>query len=221
MCSALWLLETARDVMNVAAGGLLICQAKAIADARVRTLLVLHVLQDGEPQAIDCLASCYDDTSRPPLLSYKHIQAHLSSTAAGHGQLAVSQAVEDSSAGDLQQPAAGITGEGLRPSSNTSLGGSGGSGGSWAAADGSGPLLQYSGSSSGSEPPGSAPLTLHQQQQQQLAGADSWQVLFEGLEQTQPAVTVTDPLLDFGCCSRLSPSEPRTFQVRPQQGKLS
>lgn len=173
---------------------------------------MLRVLQDGEPQAIDCLASCYDDTSRPPLLSYKHIQAHLTSAAAGHGQLALSQSMEDISTDDLQQQAARSTGEGVRPSSNTSLGGSGGS---WAAADGSGPLVQYTGSSSGSEPPGSTPLALHHHHQQQLAGADSWQVLFEGLEQTQPAVTVTDTLLDFGCCSRLSPAEPRTFQVRP------
>jgi hypothetical protein len=156
------------------------------------------VLQDGEPQAIDALASCYDDPSRPPLLSYKHIQAHLSRAA--EGQLPVCETLDSSMSGQQQQSA----GRSELGSSSTGPAGTNSSSG----------LVQYS--SSGSyEPdaPGPASLLQQQQPQQQLAGLDSWRVLFDGLEAEQPAVTVSNTLLDFGCCSRLSPAEPQSFQV--------
>jgi hypothetical protein len=183
-------------------------------------------LQDGEPQAIDALTSCYDDTSRPPLLSYKHIHAHLERAAAGQEQLPASQPMDDSSStGQLQQAAADAAfgGSGssmqlgstaLSAGSRRDLGFSTGSAGT----NGSSGQLQYGSSGSyGTDALGSASLVPYQQQRQQqrqqLAGSDSWQVLFDGLEATQPAVTVSDTLLDFGCCSRLSPAEPQSFQV--------
>lgn len=163
------------------------------------------LLQDGEPQAIDALASCCDDTSRPPVLSYKHVQERLCSSSSSSSYAQHS---------GQQQP------EGLAGSSGTyMLGGTGSSGassGGWGAQEGSSSGSgQQSSSGPGGETAGSALLAPYQQQQQQqLAGADSWSLLFDGLEQQQPAVTVSDTLLDFGCCSRLSPSEPQTFQVR-------
>lgn len=72
--------------------------------------------------------------------------------------------------------------------------------------------MRYS-SDSSYEPDASGCASLLQQQQQQLAGPDSWGVLFDGLEAEQPAVTVSSTLLDFGCCSRLSPAELQSFQV--------
>lgn len=182
-------------------------------------------MQDGEPQAIDALASCFDDTSRPPLLSYKHIQAHLERAAAGREQLPASQALDGSSStGQLQQAttdaALGGSGSTMQLSSAVFSAGSrrdlGLSAGSARADSSRSGQLQYSsGGSFGADAPGSASLVPYQQQQQQqqLAGSDSWQVLFDGLESVQPAVTVSDTLLDFGCCSRLSPAEPQSFQV--------
>lgn len=165
--------------------------------------------QDGEPQAIDALASCYDDTSRPPLLSYKHIQAHLS--RASGGQLPVCEALDSSTSGQQQQTA----GHGGLGSSCSSGGSAGSRSGLWAStgsavANSSSRLMEYS----RYEPDASGCASLlQQQQQQQLAGSDSWRVLFDGLEADQPAVTVSSTLLDFGCCSRLSPAEPQSFQV--------
>lgn len=200
------------------------CWDRVLKDACVRLLTA----QDGEPQAIDALASCYDDTSRPPLLSYKHIQAHLSRAAAGQGQVPDTQSLDSSMPGQQQHAAADRT-----YGSNSSSGGSSGlSSGpqrdlafsSGSAGANSSALLQFgsigsSGGGYGSDPLGSASLT--QQQQQQLAGSDSWQVLFDGLEAVQPAVTVSQTLLDFGCCSRLSPAEPQSFQVSTQRTTLA
>jgi hypothetical protein len=165
------------------------------------------LLQDGEPQAIDALASCYDDTSRPPVLSYKHIQERLCSSSSSSSSYA-------QHSGQQQAAAEGEAGS----SGPYMLGGTGSSGassGGWSAQEGSSSGSgQQSSSGPGGETAGSALLAPYQQQQQQrLAGADSWSLLFDGLEQQQPAVTVSDTLLDFGCCSRLSPSEPQSFQV--------
>lgn len=162
------------------------------------------MLQDGEPQAIDALASCYDDTSRPPLLSYKHIQERLSlgGSSSAHMQQAAGDVFACSSgAGALD----GTGSSGMCSGSSGATGSS--SGGLW---------QQGSGTCQGVDAAGSGLLAPHhqQQQQQQLAGADSWSLLFGGLEQGQPAVTISDTVLDFGCCSRLAPSEPQTFQVR-------
>jgi hypothetical protein len=180
-------------------------------------------LQDGEPQAIDALASCYDDTSRPPLLSYKHILAHLERAAAGQEQLPASQPLDGtSSMGQLQQAAADAanssSGSSMQLGSTVLSAGSqrdlGFSAGAAGTNSSSGQLQYSSGGSCAVDVPGNASLVPYQQQQQQqLAGSDSWQVLFDGLEAVQPAVTVSDTLMDFGCCSRLSPAEPQSFLV--------
>eukprot|EP00879_Flechtneria_rotunda_P014773 GHRR01015437.1.p1 GENE.GHRR01015437.1~~GHRR01015437.1.p1 ORF type:complete len:1087 (+),score=398.72 GHRR01015437.1:1465-4725(+) len=55
------------------------------------------------------------------------------------------------------------------------------------------------------------------QQQQQLAGPDSWQALFDGVDAAQ-AITVSSNYLDFGSCSRLQPAEPCSFTVSNNTG---
>jgi hypothetical protein len=164
-------------------------------------------LQDSEPQAIDVLASCFDDTSRPPHLSYKHIRAQLDRAAVASQQEGGSSSLQLS--GKQQHPVGC-----LRGSTSSSMG-SRGSAGSAGSAGSLQQVGQY-GSSSGED--AGAPLIVQQQQQQQqqqqLAGPDSWRLLFEGLGATGlPAVTVSERFLDFGCCSKLSPSAPRSFQV--------
>jgi hypothetical protein len=151
---------------------------------------ILRVLQDAEPVAIDALATCFDDNTRPPPLSYSHIAAYLDSAAAaaaaGRPQASLAAAntaaAGAASADGLQQPRA----------------------------------LTYSSSGAGYSSSVSTPLQqlpfAQQQLQQQLIGPDSWQLLFEGLHAT-PGITVTESQVDFGSCSRLSPCEPRSFTV--------
>lgn len=161
-------------------------------------------LQDSDPVAIDAIATCYDDNSRPPPMTYKHIAAYLERVAAGErpeGLLtqhsgstsgrnlsAVTSAAHGTIAAGTEQRAAAIQDIESRTLEQT-------------AAVNSSAFRDRSNSS-----------PLPPTEQQQLVGPDSWQLLFEGLH-TSAAVSVSDSSLEFGSCSRLKPCEPRTFTV--------
>lgn len=153
--------------------------------------------------AIDALATCYDDSSRPPPLTYKHVAAYLDRIAAGE------QPLPDGSLGQTNGVSSTMS---TRTVGSPALA-------SAAAADGldastqrqlvSGSSSSFNRSNTSSPQPFLQP---QQQQQQQLVGPDSWQLLFGGLNAAS-AVMVSDSQLDFGSCSRLKPCEPQSFTV--------
>lgn len=154
--------------------------------------------------AIDALATCYDDNSRPPPLSYKHVAAYLDRVAAGGSPVPDSSLVDAASRNSSPTSSRRVGSPAL-----TSL----------ATADTteSSPQRQVISAGTGTfnRSNTSSPqqfLQPSQQQQQQLVGPDSWGLLFDGLN-AAAAVTVSETQLDFGTCSRLKPCEPRSCIV--------
>jgi hypothetical protein len=159
------------------------------------------------------LASCYDDTIRPPPLTYKHVAAYLARVAA------TGQPVPDEL---LAIHAAGSGRDGGQ--ANTP----GTSAASLAAAREARPDTGVSEASVKSQVPSglklvsrtctsSATALTASQQQQQLAGPECWDALFDGLEPSA-ALSISDSTLSFGSCSRLSPCEPQVFTVYNNTG---
>lgn len=160
----------------------------------VRAVMLLHDAE--QALSVDLLASCFDDNVRPPMLQPAHIAAHLASAAAREdpwGPMAAAAAATAAvaaakSATNVVQPLSAIVSAG-------------------------------SGSSV-------------QAETQLLVGSDGWQMLFSGLFSAvtktqgslaaaaelllpplQPPVSLSDALLEFGSCTRLSPAEPRSLSV--------
>lgn len=156
-------------------------------------------LQDSDPIAIDALATCYDDDLRPPPLTYSHIATYLDAVAAGRqtviGTSTAASAAGEPCAAERSEPVDQPAGEEQQQQARALL-----SSINEGRSTTNNTVLQSAGQ-------------LQFQQQQLIVGADSWPLLFDGVD-AAPAISVSEGMLDFGSCSRLKPSEARSFTVQ-------